>query len=116
MSKLQWLSDKTGGHCAYCGCEFTAENYVTADHVVARSNGGDHSRSNKVPCCLSCNATKGKRSISYLRDVHQRRLSGRPAFSAEQLQYLERNGFEFPAEPKYVFYWERIGNAFPDNA
>lgn len=89
---------------------------MTTDHVIPRSRGGSHARANKLPCCNPCNATKGKRPLRYLRDALQRRANNRPTFNAEQLAYLSANGWQFPTEPRLEFYWERIGNTFPEDA
>lgn len=89
---------------------------MTTDHVIPRSRGGAHTRENRLPCCKACNATKGKRPLRYLRDALQRQAAGRPMFSAEQLAYLRANGWQFPVEPRLEFYWERIGNIFPEDA
>lgn len=112
----KWLWDKTKGHCAYCGRLFLSLAEMTVDHVVPRSKGGHHTRENRLPCCNSCNATKGKRPLRYLRDALQRKVTGRPTFNAEQLAYLHANGWQFPAEVRLEFYWERIGNVFPEDA
>lgn len=114
--RCKWLWDKTQGHCAYCGWAFRSPAEMTTDHVVPRSRGGAHTRDNMMPCCASCNATKGKRSLRYLRDVLQRRQTGRPSFNGEQLAYLQANGWRFPDEARYEFYWERIGLVFPEEA
>lgn len=110
----RWLWDKTDGHCAYCGVAFASPADMTTDHLVSRASGGDNSRENRFPCCRSCNSIKNHRPLSYLRDALQRRLSGRPAFTVEQLAYLATHGLTLPHVEPYVFYWEKIGNAFPE--
>ena len=52
----QWQTMKSsyGRRCAYCGCE----KKLTMDHVVPVSRGGNHTASNIVPACLSCNSRK----------------------------------------------------------
>lgn len=44
--------------CRYCGNPAAA-----LDHVWPRARGGDDHPNNLVPACLSCNSTKGTRSI-----------------------------------------------------
>lgn len=112
--RARYLWDKTNGHCAYCGREFASPVEMTVDHVVPRARGGSNCRVNKVPCCRSCNATKGSRSLAYLREALQRQASGRPAFNDEQRAYLEAHGFNWPFEARFKFYWERIGNTFSE--
>jgi hypothetical protein len=46
--------------CAYCGRKGAD---LTEDHVVALSQGGDHSCENIVPACLSCNSKKCGRAL-----------------------------------------------------
>lgn len=108
----KWLWDKTDGHCAYCGVAFLSPQDMTVDHLHPRSRGGDNSRENRFPCCASCNRTKGKRPLYYLREALQRTANGRPKFTEEQVSYLRRCGFDFPQEDPFQFYWERIGNSF----
>lgn len=45
--------------CAYCGKPATE-----ADHIIARSRGGNTTPENLVPSCRSCNASKGARLIA----------------------------------------------------
>lgn len=108
----KWLWLKTDGHCAYCGAPFASFAEMTDDHIVPRSRGGSHDRLNRVPCCKPCNSSKGARPVSYLRDVLQRRLTGRPAFTSEQKAYLDKCGFQFPDEGHFQLFWEKIGNSF----
>ncbi|WP_245892891.1 hypothetical protein [Devosia naphthalenivorans] len=51
-----------------------------------------------------------------MRDALQRRLHGRPAFTAEQMAYLEAAGFTFPAETRFEFYWEKLGYSLDEGA
>lgn len=41
--------------CAYCGQQF---DKLTQDHVIPLSKGGNHTKSNVVPACQSCNSRK----------------------------------------------------------
>lgn len=45
--------------CAYCG----ATENITVDHVVPLSRGGRHEISNLAPACLTCNCSKGTKSV-----------------------------------------------------
>ncbi len=51
--------DRDGHRCQYCGRQ--AENL---DHVVPRSQGGEHSWLNVVAACHRCNSKKGGRTPS----------------------------------------------------
>ena len=55
----QWEEVKAewGQVCAYCG----KPRKLTVDHVVPLSKGGNHTKSNIVPACRSCNSKKGDR-------------------------------------------------------
>ncbi|WP_139359864.1 HNH endonuclease signature motif containing protein [Mycobacterium sp. D16Q16] len=56
LTEEQWstLVEAWGG-CAYCGATGTA---LQRDCVQAISRGGRYTRSNVVPACASCNASK----------------------------------------------------------
>lgn len=51
--------------CAYCGNEAD-----TADHIVAKDNGGTDEMSNLVAACNPCNGRKGARVIVRLAYRH----------------------------------------------
>lgn len=46
--------------CQYCG---RRSSHMTIDHVVPRHRGGEHSWSNLVTACPSCNLKKGGRTL-----------------------------------------------------
>lgn len=46
------------GQCAYCPSPAT-----TWDHVIPISKGGRTTPDNILPCCVSCNASKGNRDL-----------------------------------------------------
>jgi 5-methylcytosine-specific restriction enzyme A len=52
-----WRNHIAKGVCAYCQGTF-APNELTMDHVVPLARGGRSIKSNVVPCCQTCNATK----------------------------------------------------------
>ena len=49
--------------CQYCGTMFP-KHYLTIDHVLPKSKGGDKSWQNLVACCQICNQKKGDRLLS----------------------------------------------------
>ena len=57
FTAAQWLAIKEeyGFRCAYCNERC---GRLTQDHVLALSRGGDHTASNIVPACSSCNSRK----------------------------------------------------------
>lgn len=59
FTRKEWdslLSD-FGGRCAYC--DRMVPN-LTIDHMLPLRRGGEHSITNIVPACRSCNSRKGK--------------------------------------------------------
>ena len=52
--------------CAYCR---KSGVLLTQDHVVPLSRGGNHSVDNIVPACLSCNASKGTKTLEDWRQI-----------------------------------------------
>jgi 5-methylcytosine-specific restriction endonuclease McrA len=53
----QWASMKEayGYRCVYCGRKM---KQLTQDHIIPLSQGGNHTYSNIVPACRSCNSKK----------------------------------------------------------
>lgn len=47
--------------CTYCG---TAEEPLTADHIVPLSRGGSNHPDNLTACCIPCNSSKSDRLLS----------------------------------------------------
>jgi 5-methylcytosine-specific restriction endonuclease McrA len=62
FTQTQWIAmQEAYGHCCvYCGKEH--KGYLTQDHIIPLSKGGDHTQSNIVPSCRSCNSKKGNRA------------------------------------------------------
>ena len=50
----QNLYVRDGRRCQYCGTPFE-HKYLTYDHVIPRSKGGQTEWTNVVTCCLACN-------------------------------------------------------------
>lgn len=48
------------GECAYCGRTMRKGERLTRDHLEPVSEGGTTTQDNIVPCCSSCNSSKGK--------------------------------------------------------
>lgn len=55
---------KFSNSCVYCGTKLNKSNPVTLDHVVPLARGGIDGISNMVPCCGSCNSSKGASDVS----------------------------------------------------
>ena len=62
ITTQEWLAicAKYNNQCLRCG-----DDKITMDHVVPLSVGGRHSKENVQPLCMSCNASKGKKTIDY---------------------------------------------------
>ncbi len=52
-----WKAQLRKGVCHYCGGHFPP-NELTMDHVIPVARGGKSERSNVVPACRACNASK----------------------------------------------------------
>jgi 5-methylcytosine-specific restriction endonuclease McrA len=54
----QWkrMQDLYKHRCAYCGKR--AKGHLTQDHITPLSKGGNHTASNIIPACASCNSKK----------------------------------------------------------
>ena len=50
--------EQQGGKCYGCAKRFKSERYMTIDHLLAVSKGGDNTESNLALMCKSCNASK----------------------------------------------------------
>ena len=53
--------------CAYCGTRHANANYLSRDHIVPRSRGGENGWMNVVTSCKNCNGKKGDRLLSECR-------------------------------------------------
>ena len=47
--------ERHGRFCHYCG----SQSSLVLDHIVPKSRGGCNSEHNLIPCCFSCNSSKG---------------------------------------------------------
>ena len=58
LTHLQWIALQVqyDHRCVYCGKR--AKGHLTQDHVTPLSKGGNHTASNIVPACRSCNSKK----------------------------------------------------------
>lgn len=51
------------GRCVYCSVVLVDGDNFSIDHVVPKSAGGPDHLSNYLPCCKSCNSSKGDRHV-----------------------------------------------------
>lgn len=65
MRSLVW--EKTRGICWYCGRQTNPFDDFRVDHMKSVAHGGTNALTNLVPCCHSCNSSKGKVSVEVFR-------------------------------------------------
>jgi 5-methylcytosine-specific restriction endonuclease McrA len=75
----EYLLEKWGRKCAYCGCE---EAPLQIEHIVAKANGGTNRVSNLTLACGDCNRRKGIVSIDYF-------LKGKPELLQKILRIVK---------------------------
>lgn len=63
LTASQWaeIKERYNLSCAYCGERVAV---LTQDHVLAIRRGGQHTASNIVPACRSCNSKKSNKLVS----------------------------------------------------
>jgi ribosomal protein L37E len=88
--------------CAYCGIRHldkrAVEEYLTIDHVMPRSRGGDHTWTNTVTSCSACNHGKADRTpeeagmqllyVPYAPNLQEKLLLKNRKVKADQMDYL----------------------------
>jgi len=65
--ELNFIYDKTDGHCYHCGKKIAWKNYGLTgafaawevDHSRSKAQGGTDYLRNLVPSCIPCNRSKG---------------------------------------------------------
>jgi hypothetical protein len=57
LAQWQEMQAAYDHRCAYCGKR--CKGKLTQDHIIPLSKGGNHTKSNIVPACQSCNSKKG---------------------------------------------------------
>lgn len=80
QERIQWLKsgdvvrqdlldiyERDNGKCVYCGkpvlARFSPNDPRGFDHVIPRSKGGKHTKSNLVVSCADCNAAKSDKEV-----------------------------------------------------
>ncbi len=54
--------ERHGRICVYCGIDLEYSS-LTIDHVLSERRGGENTLENLVPCCNSCNVSKGNKLL-----------------------------------------------------
>lgn len=76
---IRVVLDEYGNVCHLCG----KPGATTIDHIVPVVHGGDNSLDNLRPAHLSCNSSRGARSLEEWRRVHPIRDGARASPSRE---------------------------------
>jgi hypothetical protein len=84
--------------CAYCGMVHRDVKHLTIDHVLPRSRGGQHTWTNTVTSCASCNHAKADRTpeeagmellyVPYAPSAQEKLLLKNRRVKADQMEYL----------------------------
>lgn len=62
-----WLYERDGFRCFYCGkASYEDGVRLVIDHLIPKESGGTTTAGNLVTSCHTCNATKGKKSVTLL--------------------------------------------------
>lgn len=59
--KRQYVYDRDGNQCLAC----ETEEWLTLDHIIPRSKGGNNCTDNLQTLCRGCNQEKGSQTIDY---------------------------------------------------
>lgn len=108
VSKRSVVFSKTGGVCAYCEIDLDPEMFAI-DHVHPRFHGGTNDIQNLLPCCHSCNSSKGTKGLEEFRIFVAARSVAGPLFGLAQINYLRAAG-TFPLlgfNENHTFPFER---------
>jgi 5-methylcytosine-specific restriction endonuclease McrA len=69
---IEWqqILSRLGNKClaCYCAAEETKEGYLTIDHIIPLSKGGQNSINNIQPLCKTCNLRKYTKIIDYRKE------------------------------------------------
>lgn len=101
--------NKTGGHCAYCGCDMKFED-MQVDHVVPLngwSKQGTDTLDNMLPACRSCNHYKSIMDIENFRKMVENMPT---ALARDSVTYKNavRFGLVIPNPHPIKFYFEKL--------
>jgi 5-methylcytosine-specific restriction endonuclease McrA len=95
---------KCNGRCAYCGTDIEYKE-MQIDHIVSISRNGPDQKTNLLPACRSCNASKATYTI---REFRQRLIEdvNRLHRDSAKFRILMRFGIVKQTKTELVFYFE----------
>jgi diadenosine tetraphosphate (Ap4A) HIT family hydrolase len=93
---------ESGGRCALCGIT-KKESPIDVDHIIPRSRGGTHNKSNLQALCIKCNRSKGnKDKTDFRNDLPEGKIEDCIFCSDEILERkIAENGPVFAIEDKF---------------
>lgn len=71
----QYVLDRDGWTCVYCGKQLEGWD-ATADHIVAKANGGTDDAWNLVSACRACNGRKSDKVLERRLWLHPGQFEG----------------------------------------
>jgi len=84
--------------CAYCGGRFPNHNYLSRDHIMPRSRGGENTWMNVVTACKDCNSHKSNKTLKeakmellyvpYVPSHYENMILQNRNILADQMEYL----------------------------
>ena len=107
--KILVLITRSDSRCEYCGQPFCQTSRLAAfsvDHATPRARGGTNDTSNLMAACMSCNMSKGTKTIEEYRELMRTRKA---FFTDQQYDLLSQHGVKLPEELKpqpHKFYFE----------
>ena len=103
----QLVFDKMGGHCAYCGCEFSLQT-MQVDHIVPLRKGGADTLGNMWPACRSCNHYKHTLTVQQFRQQVEKAPNRLMRYDTTYRLAVRFGLLELNRKP-VTFYFERTG-------
>ena len=115
--KRQFIFDKSGGNCWYCGCELKKGWHADHFKPIRRNNPNykgyenpcEHperdTEENKVPACASCNMMKSSMDIEGFRQVVEGFVSSLNEYST-QYKFAKKYGLVVEVKKPVLFWFE----------
>ena len=89
----------TDGHCYYCGCEITMEDFHI-EHFLARSK--EHrNKGNRVPACSDCNYIKSSHTTKRFKEILKEYKTG-----SIQVRLMDKYRDKMDDQGNITFYYE----------